>query len=225
MQPFTDRGEDTFKSSRARFNVVTKTPGKNDFPDMIMSSSSADDSDDDDDVLETPLTESEEPPMERRSRVRFRSRVRITSGLNRRRHHHHHSKILTGDRDPSYMSFSPSSSFSGSPSSSISAPLRSHADDEIGKPGWGTLGQRVALLAHGGASRKKTRDNRDTASNAKNSEISERSPLMTRCQLHGEQEYDFDQDEGARLAREIDQVFGPWPGRLLNHNVSLKISR
>ncbi|TFY53334.1 hypothetical protein EVG20_g10161 [Dentipellis fragilis] len=64
------------------------------------------------------------------ARVRFRSRVRITSGL---RHHR--------NRDPDARSID--SSGSDSPSSSISAPLRYHADDSVRGP----LGQRLSVLA------------------------------------------------------------------------------
>lgn len=84
------------------------------------------------------------------SRVTFRSRVRITSGL--RQHRFGISKpIATSNGIPNY---SPASSRSCSPSSSISAPLRFHSEEAGVKPGWGTLGQRVSLLAQRNAQKK-----------------------------------------------------------------------
>ncbi|THH12829.1 hypothetical protein EW146_g7323 [Bondarzewia mesenterica] len=63
------------------------------------------------------------------ARVRFRSRVRITSGLR----HHRGARPQSVD-----------SSGSGSPSSSISAPLRYRADEAAPR---GLLSQRLSLLA------------------------------------------------------------------------------
>ena len=87
--------------------------------------------------------EHESPP----TRVHFRSRVRIASGLNRHRHE------LSSD----LIAFSAASSRSCSPSSSISVPLRSPAEDDVGRPGWGTLGQRVSLFAQGRHRKQGTR--------------------------------------------------------------------
>jgi len=189
---------------------------------MILSSSTENSYDEDDEELETPL--SEEPPEagQPSMRVRFRSRVRITSGLNR---HRHHWKSYTDPQD--YLTFTASSSISGSPSSSISAPLRTRAEDDIGKPGWGTLGQRVSLLAHGNDPKRKTRERRKSVlfakSELRNHDLDERSPLITPAvrrllQAEGhDQDFGSDQeDEESRLSREIDQAFGPWPHRLLN---------
>ncbi|KAJ3556511.1 hypothetical protein NP233_g11958 [Leucocoprinus birnbaumii] len=103
----------------------------------------------------TELDENVVPPsLTRPTRIRFRSRVRITSGLNRYRHsstrgidsNNNTLRSLSGGAD-SYYCYTPSSSISGSPSSSISAPLRSRTDDEADRPGWGPLGQRVNMLA------------------------------------------------------------------------------
>jgi len=61
-------------------------------------------------------------------RVRFNSRVRITGGARRRR-----------------LSDGAASSLSGSPASSISAPI--HSATHLSARGWGPLGARVSLLA------------------------------------------------------------------------------
>ncbi|KAL4244489.1 hypothetical protein ABKN59_009345 [Abortiporus biennis] len=79
----------------------------------------------------------------RKPRVRFRSRVRITSGL--RRHRHSHSGNGGAGTGNGNNSGTPSSSASGSPSSSISAPLRWQADEN---GAWGPLGRRLSAYAH-----------------------------------------------------------------------------
>jgi len=73
------------------------------------------------------------------ARVRFRSRVRITSGL-----HRYHTP-----NDSALSALVPGeASLSSSLSSSISAPLHTPGDDEENeRPGWGPLGQRVSLFA------------------------------------------------------------------------------
>ena len=85
------------------------------------------------------LDHDQEERGERRAipRVRFRSRVRITSGLPRHRH-----STSTSNGLPTS---STSSSASGSPSSSISAPLRWQADENTT---WGPLGRRLSAYAH-----------------------------------------------------------------------------
>ncbi|KAJ6626965.1 hypothetical protein B0H10DRAFT_2210836 [Mycena sp. CBHHK59/15] len=143
--------------------------------------------------------------------VRFRSRVRITSGL------HHHR-----ERDPE------TESRSSSPSSSISAPLRAPLTDESCSPGWGPLGRRVRIFA---AARKRRPGVADLA-------IDERTALLAtpvpkpvvhrgaRGDADGEPGADSDcsdatydsDDEDALLSRQIDLVFGKWPGRLLNRH-------
>ncbi|TFK40940.1 hypothetical protein BDQ12DRAFT_415408 [Crucibulum laeve] len=149
---------------------------------------------------------------QRSSRVRFRSRVRITSGINRHKHkspsHFHHV-------DSDYFAFSRASSMSGSPSSSISAPLRSRMDDEIAKPGWGTLGQRVGLFARNSQQRKvngRANSFRKYPAHLE-SDANDQTPLMRSTTLRT-----YEREEETRLSREIDMVFGPWPSRLLNHH-------
>ncbi|KAG5220838.1 hypothetical protein IMY05_C4505000200 [Salix suchowensis] len=76
-------------------------------------------------------------------RVRFRSRVRIGSGLSRQRTD---SLRYSGEYDGQL--FVGAASLSSSPSSSISAPLRSEPrNDDERRPEWGPLGQRVRLFA------------------------------------------------------------------------------
>lgn len=154
----------------------------------------------------------------RTGRVRFRSRVRITSGLNRRK------QKSRSEHD--YMTFSSSSSLSGSPSSSISAPLRTHEEDNVGKPGWGTLGQRVSMFVRANGQRTKPREQRGRAStmgkaqsctNGSHRVINERTPLTDGNGQAIDSESNF--------SREIELVFGPWPKRLLNQHVRLQLSR
>jgi hypothetical protein len=199
------------------------------YPDLIFKCVSTENTHDE---LDTP--DSENIP-ERPSRVRFRSRVRITSGLNRHRHTTSYS-----EQDAHQISFSRSSSLSGSPSSSISAPLRNQAEDEVGKPGWGTLGQRVSILAQGNQQRRKQREQQEQALLAKSVQLgisiptsqqystNERTPLInsssrySRLRRNSEpfnSGNDSREDEADRLARDVDLVFGPWPIRLWNHHV------
>jgi hypothetical protein len=154
-------------------------------------------------------------------RVHFRSRVRITSGLHRH-HRKHHSQDT------------PSSSLSGSPSSSISAPLRTQADDN--SPLWGPLGQRVSFLAwnkrkevasHGHSPKKAGRRRRKGLLGGPN----ERTPLLGSRMYSAHVGSEADQDRhlfnenrheavSERLAHHVDTAFGVWPQRLLNPHVS-----
>ncbi|KDR85214.1 hypothetical protein GALMADRAFT_260918 [Galerina marginata CBS 339.88] len=196
-------------------DVIIDTSGSSilPFPDLV--SDNTDNSYDRYDELHTPL--SDDPPHNT-ARVRFRSRVRITSGLHRQRN--------KSASEQDYLTFSSSSSISGSPSSSISAPLRSRADDDIGKPGWGTLGQRVSILARANGHKKKIRQQRPQAVLGKDvrdevaSNMSERTPLMTSTPHRHDDELDdvLMSEEESELSREIELVFGPWPSRLLNHH-------
>ena len=185
------------------------------YPDMVSSGYQSDE-------LETPL--SEDPPK-RPPRVRFRSRVRITSGLHRHK----------SNSEQNCASLTPSSSTSGSPSSSISAPLRTQAEDEASKPGWGTLGQRVSILAQRNADRRLKVRQRQESLAALTSQrgvpgdncglvANERTPLtssfLSSSYLHGEMiDPDVVETEAEMFSREIDLVFGSWPNRLLNHQV------
>ncbi|KIM47991.1 hypothetical protein M413DRAFT_217359 [Hebeloma cylindrosporum] len=164
------------------------------------------------DELETAL--SEDPPK-RPTRVRFRSRVRITSGLHQHRHKSNSEQDYT-----SATPLTPSSSLSGSPSSSISAPLRTQAEDEASKPGWGTLGQRVSILAQRNADRRlKLHQQREhlgalSSQHGDGLVANERTPLRGSSPMIDREIFD---SEAEMLSRDIDLVFGPWPNRLLNH--------
>lgn len=149
--------------------------------------------------------------------VRFRSRVRITSGVHIQR---------PKTRRLSIESISSSSS----PSSSISAPLRSPQDEGS----WGPLGRRVSLLRRGGFGGRVGNAKRELPSNWKTPPTTnENAPLLLpqsshRRSYHTEQEYqssdEEEEEEETRLNREIDVVFGKWPARLLNRHVRLPYS-
>lgn len=206
-----------------------------DLPALIISSS-ADSYDDQD--LDSVHSEN---VLERPNRVRFRSRVRITSGLNRHRHklepqHQNQSEI-------DYLAFSPASSVSGSPSSSISVPLRTHTDEQVGKPGWGTLGQRVSLFARGKIERQKIREQRERFGLGASSfrqgvqrgqfgggrppyfdtdEVNERTPLLRPLgRRHPISEANYrGSAEVNQMTREME-VSGPKLDRLANNHVGL----
>jgi hypothetical protein len=159
--------------------------------------------------------------------VRFRSRVRITSGLHQHRH--------KSNSEQDYASLSPSSSISRSSSSSTSAPLRTQAEDEASKPGWGTLGQRVSILAQRNADRRfKLHQQREHLGPLPSQHgvlgdngglvANERTPLtgssLSSPHIQGEMiDREIFNSEAEFLSREIDLVFGSWPNRLLNHQV------
>ncbi|KAF8060951.1 hypothetical protein FPV67DRAFT_315040 [Lyophyllum atratum] len=158
----------------------------------------------------------------RSNHVHFRPRVRITSGISRHRHKH---STRTPDRSFD-APLTPNSSRSSSPSSSISAPLRTRTDDESDKPGWGPLGQRVALL-----SRERRRTSREQRQKKRHDEYfaaCEHTPLLRPriqspiLQTVGHYEgyfWDSDQEsETAQVSSEIDRVFGTMPRRLLNYH-------
>ena len=170
------------------------------------------------------------PPL----RVRFRSRVRITSGMHRSRHHH--ASIADGS--------TPGSTTSGSPSSSISAPLRYQADEN---GAWGPIGKRLSAYAAAGGWHRRTQvqvQEPDGQTNgARNGAgrgrgglrgargYNERTPLL---RPRAERAVDSDvEDEDARemsedertmrasaLRREEEAVFGKWPWRIFNRHVS-----
>lgn len=203
------------------------------------------------------------PSSTRQNRVRFRSRVRITSGL----HGHRHNKTSSSQNgtENTVTTLSADSSLTSSPSSSISAPLRSRADDESNKPGWGPLGQRVNLFvfknkkrhAGSGTSERDTIQREERRERRRRklglcpepgsgfrvlNEPDERTPLMaakrsdavTALALEGGDgesveeselcESDDDDEYEARLNREIDLIFGKWPGRLLNRYVRIIVA-
>ncbi|KAK7688088.1 hypothetical protein QCA50_008458 [Cerrena zonata] len=195
-----------------------------------------------------------EEPGERRPipRVRFRSRVRITSGLPRHRH--------SASNPDGHPISSTSSSASGSPSSSISAPLRWQADENTT---WGPLGRRLSAYAHANRWQRRSpstntgRTPKQTSrSKIPRSSTDERAPLLSPNRkrvsyvdsgLDGggvaddergprgilvRNHYvslDDDDDEvseedrarrAAALRGEEDAMFGKWPWRIFNKQVS-----
>ncbi|KAK0446485.1 uncharacterized protein EV420DRAFT_1570824 [Desarmillaria tabescens] len=167
-----------------------------------IQSTATDSSTADDSHVESPYTGSSPIAIKNRS-VRFRSRVRITSGLPRRR---------AADR------ITPDSSLSSSPSSSISAPLRCREHDvNTDSSPWSPLGQRVKQMSQGPRARQ-----RQVAANGFDPD--ERSPLMIPSRrfysIEEDEHYNYFAylDDETRLNREIDLAFGTWPGRLLNRH-------
>ncbi|KAI0089852.1 hypothetical protein BDY19DRAFT_941123 [Irpex rosettiformis] len=172
-------------------------------------------------------------------RVRFRSRVRITSGLRRSKH--------LGNPTGSH-----SSSASGSPSSSISAPIRWQADEN---GAWGPIGRRLSAYAHAhGRSKRSSGLQRALSGQPQpqpqaraKMDIGERTPLIkpgrptvayVDAGLDGGasaddervgdgEDMDSEDEEGrgdialraAALRREEEAVFGKWPWRLFNRHV------
>ncbi|OJA13409.1 hypothetical protein AZE42_05954 [Rhizopogon vesiculosus] len=152
-------------------------------------------------------------------RVRFHSRVRITAGMRGRR------RLSDGQ-------LSAASSISGSPCSSISAPLRSA--NAASSKGWGPLGQRVSILASQSyasepslpTSRRNIRP-RVIPSESYHSPVNEHTPLVrSPCRYSYARGYYEDdvvdevaEREHERQQRMIDETFGKWPGRLLNRHV------
>lgn len=181
-----------------------------------------------------PPPDSERPPL----RVRFRSRVRITSGLNRHRHVSAPSSMGPNGTGQG----TPGSSTSDSPSSSISAPLRYQADENAA---WGPLGKRLSAYAQangwhrrGGMPSKPTYERSGSVPVGRRGDntefLNERTSLLSssRGALYG-----IAHDEGSRereaseleqsereiraaFRREEEAVFGKWPWRLFNHYVS-----
>lgn len=178
--------------------------------------------------------------------------MRITSGLNRHRHctnpsvagaQSRESTVRLGSDGGGYFCFTPSSSISGSPSSSISAPLRSRTDDEADRPGWGPLGQRVSMFA------KKNRMSKQVGSQLWGKRVraeglstargqmgtTETSPLLIppsrlqagRCVREHRRKRRCHCCDGGLSSQqtlspeEVDETFGKWPSRILNYQVIL----
>ncbi|KAF9785903.1 hypothetical protein BJ322DRAFT_751368 [Thelephora terrestris] len=156
-------------------------------------------------------------------RVHFRSRVRITSGL----HSGGRSRNLDGARGNSTVENgidTANSSASGSPSSSISAPLRYQADENNVL---GPLGKRINSLAQ--TRNKRKRQLRRGANS--DSSVSERTPFLRASECGPVPDYtrqrrersrigsgDEDEDCASRLKREEEMIFGRWPWRLFNRH-------
>ncbi|KAF7367415.1 hypothetical protein MSAN_00804100 [Mycena sanguinolenta] len=108
----------------------------------------------------------------------------------------------------------------GSPSSSISAPLRAPLTEADSTPGWGTLGQRVGLFAVSNRLAAEARNAKHHARRRAGLVPGEHSALLgdrlppRRYDGNSEEE----RDDEALLSRQIDLVFGKWPWRLLNHH-------
>ena len=157
-------------------------------------------------------------------RVHFRSRVRITSGL--------HSSSRPRNCDSAGRNSTvddgigtANTSASGSPSSSISAPLRYQADENNVL---GPLGKRINSLAL-----TRNKRNGQLRRVSIGSSVSERTPFLRaseygpapdythqrreRSRIGGESE---DEDLASGLKREEDIVFGRWPWRVFNRHVS-----
>ncbi|KAG1809937.1 uncharacterized protein HD556DRAFT_1435670 [Suillus plorans] len=133
-------------------------------------------------------------------RVHFRSRVRITAGMRRRR---------LSDGLPSGAS-----SISGSPCSSISAPLRSA--NAASSKGWGPLEPSSPT------GRRRTRHSSNPPE-PYHSPVNEHTPLLRPpCRYSYVRGYDedrmVDEDVERQRGRVIDDTFGKWPGRLLNRH-------
>jgi hypothetical protein len=162
--------------------------------------------------------------------VRFRSRVRISAGIGRR------FRLSDG------LS-SNASSISGSPSSSISAPLRTHY---TGNNGWGPLGSRVKLSAsqgedaNGGKGDSSGRGDGNARRRCARSswmfldaDADEHTHLLTYATgysyVGNRYAHDCHHDDAERgrwwRERLVDEAFGKWPGRLLNRHVSGPCSR
>ncbi|TFK57722.1 hypothetical protein OE88DRAFT_1651603 [Heliocybe sulcata] len=149
-------------------------------------------------------------------RVRFRSRVRIASGLHRHRKHH----PVEDSSDSS------SSSRSSSPCSSLSAPLRYQADENSAL---GPLGKRLSAYAAAGGFKHRVLSSPNPQRQFLRAqmmgygpETSEQTSLLrsgTRARSYGNtdsttslsgREHPGEADEGAK--------FGSWPLRLLNYH-------
>lgn len=162
--------------------------------------------------------------------------MRISAGLGRR---WRHSDGLSSN----------ASSISGSPSSSISAPLRTHY---TGDNGWGPLGSRVKFSVSQAAPITPCRDDnanggkRNSSGNGDGNtprlrgrsswtsldvDADEYTHLLTPGTRYyvGRHVCDSCNDDGERERwwREqlINETFGKWPGRLLNRHVSRPRSR
>lgn len=126
------------------------------------------------------------------------------------------------------------SSISGSPCSSISAPLRSA--NAASSKGWGPLGQRVSILASQNyvsepsspTGRRRTRHS-SNPSEPYHSPVNEHTPLLRPpCRYSYARGYDddrmVDEDVERQRGRVIDDTFGKWPGRLLNRHVRSQVT-
>lgn len=167
----------------------------------------------------------EEDPAQplRPTHVRFRSRVRITSGFRRYRRQSslHHQTAIDHDLFTSSSPGSSLSSDSSSAPSSVSAPLR--AGGEPGKSGWGVLGHRIRFLSHNNSQRQKSRKGRRETKHM--IIANERTPL-TLSPAHPSYldphtiEYDSLVHEDSEELRVSQRI---WPRRLPSNRVCSKV--
>lgn len=157
-------------------------------------------------------------------KVHFRSRVRITSGLHsssRSRNRGGMGRNSTTDDGIGTAN----TSASGSPSSSISAPLRYQADESNFL---GPLGKRINSLA---LARNKRNEQLRRANIG--SSVSERTPFIraSECgpvpdythQRRGRGRIAGDEDFARGLKREEEIMFGRWPWRAFNRRASAMV--
>ena len=155
-------------------------------------------------------------------RVHFRSRVRITSGLHSSsRPKNCDSKARNPTADDGIGTANTSAS--GSPSSSISAPLRYQADENNIL---GPLGKRINSLAQ-------IKRNGHLRRATFGSSVSERTPFLRASEYGPVPDYAHqrrgrsrsgseseDEDLASGLKREEEIMFGRWPWRVFNRHVS-----
>lgn len=166
----------------------------------------------------------DEPPVRPVARVHFRSRVRITSGLHSSRHRHEASMPIPS-RSKSRDDLATTAS--GSPSSSISAPIRYKPD---ANNALGPLGKRLSSLAE---SRKRRLGGSDMNTKRVAVGSDERTPFLIagagavpdytqqrRRRMSDASAGEEDEDLDSGLKREEDVMFGKWPWRVLNRHAS-----
>jgi len=157
-------------------------------------------------------------------RVHFRSRVRITSGLHSSARSKNHDGIGRSSTIDDGIGTA-NTSASGSPSSSISAPLRYQADENNVL---GPLGKRISSLAL-----TRNKKNGQLRRATIGSPVSERTPFLRASEYGPVPDYTHqrrergrvgseseDEDPASGLKREEDIMFGRWPWRVFNRHVS-----
>lgn len=176
--------------------------------------------------------------------IRFHSRVRIASGIHHTSSHSRQQSASdrnwSGDKDDvaqeePHPSSSDFSSRSGSPSSSISAPLRSRSrtgSEEEGRGStWAPLGRRIRLLASGRNHARRNAASQDTNGNSDSTTNgdTERTHLLPRNRSRrsyvegegvqpGDDNFCDDEFRQDLNPEEVDSVFGKWPTRLTNRH-------
>ncbi|TFL06246.1 hypothetical protein BDV98DRAFT_600312 [Pterulicium gracile] len=185
----------------------------------------------------TTVQPSPKPPSRPRT-IRFHSRVRIASGIHHTSSHSHHQSVAdrywSGDKDDVAQeeprrSGSDFSSRSGSPSSSISAPLRSRSrtgSEEEGRTfTWAPLGRRIGLLANSRNHARRNVASQETNGNGD----TDRTHLLPRTRSRrsyvegegvqpGDDNFSDDEFRQDLNPEEVDSVFGKWPTRLTNRH-------